>query len=226
VEGTEAPAADPVEIGPLRAEECRAVAELHESFFGEGLGQGHSIAMLGADFLERAFYRPNLDNPYFFVDVARFRGELIAFSVYSSDHRRVFRYTIRHHFGALALATLRVAARSPLRTAQKLAGNLMFLSESLPPETREIPAWFLLLAVKAPYRTREFQERTGVWIAGAFKQRLQRVLLERGREEYWAAPATANPAAISFYERVRAERFAEGTVQGEHCVYYRIRTRD
>jgi hypothetical protein len=214
-----------VEIGRLRADECRAVAELHESFFGEGLGQGHSIAMLGARFLEDAFYRPNLDNPYFFVDVARHQGELIAFSVYSSDHRRVFRHTIRHHFLALVAATLRVALRHPLRTAQKIAGNLMFLSESLPPETQRIPAWFLLLAVKAPYRTREFQERTGVWIASAFKQRLEQTLREQGRDEYWAAPALANPAAISFYERNRAQRFAEGVVQGEHCVYYRLSTR-
>jgi hypothetical protein len=226
VGGAAAHADESVEIGPLRADEARAVSELHEGFFGEGLGQGHSIAMLGADFLEQAFYRPNLDNPYFFVDVARYRGELIAFSVYSSDHRRVFRHTIRNHFGALALATVRVGLRHPIRTARKLAGNLMFLSESLPAETQKIPAWFLLLAVKAPYRTREFQERTGVWIAGAFKQRLQSTLLAQGREEYWAAPAMANPAAISFYERIRATRFAEGTVQGEHCVYYKIRTRD
>jgi hypothetical protein len=211
-----------VEVGPLRADECRAVAELHESFFGEGLGQGHSIAMLGAEFLERAFYRPNLDNPHFFVDVARYRHELIAFSVYSSDHRRVFRHTLRHHFGSLTLAALRTGLRRPLRTAQKIAGNLMFLSESLPEAASRIPAWFLLLAVKAPYRAREFQERTGVWIAGAFKERLERTLRERGCDEYWAAPALANPAAIAFYERIRAERIAEGMVQGERCVYYRI----
>jgi len=213
-----------VEIGALKPDECAAVAELHASFFGEGHGQGHSIAMLGPEFLERGFYRPNLDNPHLFVDVARHQGELIAFSVYSSDHQRVFRYTIRHHPFALAAATLEAALRRPLRTAQKLAGNFMFLSDSLPPETRAIPAWFLLLAVKPRYRTREFQEQSGVWIAGAFKQRLEENLRTRGCLEYWAAPALANPTAIAFYERIHATRFAEGIVQGERCVYYRIAT--
>lgn len=213
-----------VEIGPLRPEECGEVARLHEGFFGEGLGHGHSLAMLGADFLETVFYRFNLGNPYLFVDVARYRGEIVAFSVYSSDHTRVFRHTLRHHFFGVAWAVLRSLLHHPVRTTRKLLGNLAFVSDSHPPETKRIPAWFILLGVKDHCRTREFRERTGVWIAGAFKELLERNLRKRGCDCYWAAPSTDNPAAIAFYEKIQAELFATGTAQGSPVNYYRIST--
>jgi hypothetical protein len=211
-----------VDIGPLQPGETRQVAQLHYEFFGPGAGHGHSLANLGVDFLEEAFYRQNLDNPYFFVDVARYQGEVIAFSVYSSDHRRVFRHTMRKHGLRLAWALLKTVLRHPAGTIANLAGNLAFVTESLPPETKEIPAWFILLGVKQEYRSREFQQRTGVWIAGEFKKRLERTLREKGRTVYWAAPFTANPAAISFYQKINATLFAQGTVQGMQANYYRM----
>jgi hypothetical protein len=213
-----------VDIGPLRPEECSAVAQLHVSFFGVGAGHGHSLAMLGAKFLDEGFYRLNLDNPYFFVDVARYEDEIIAFSVYASDHGRVFRYTIRKHFWSLLRVVLESAVSQPFLTFSKLLGNLRFLTEALPVETQEIPGWFLLLGVKQPYRSREFQERAGVWIAGTFKERLERILREKGCREYWAAPAADNRAANQFYERIGATLFAKGRVQGMLCNYYRIST--
>jgi hypothetical protein len=211
-----------VDIGRLRADETRQVAQLHYDFFGPGAGHGHSLAVLGAGFLDEAFYRPNLENPYFFVDVARYQGEVIAFSVYSSDHRRVFRHTMRQHGVRLAWALAKCLLRHPVRTVTNLLGNLAFVTESLPAETKEIPAWFILLGVKQEYRSREFQQRTGVWIAGEFKQRLERTLREKGHTEYWAAPFTANAAAISFYQKIQAQLFAQGTVQGMRANYYRM----
>jgi hypothetical protein len=211
-----------VDIGPLRPEETRQVAQLHFDFFGGGGGHGHSLALLGVDFLEDAFYRQNLDNPYLFVDVARYQGEVIAFSVYSSDHRKVFRYTIRKHFLRLAWALAKCVLRHPRRTAANLLGNQAFLTEALPAETRQIPGWFILLGVKQPYRSREFQQRSGVWIAGEFKQRLERTLREKGCREYWAAPFAENEAAILFYKKINAQLFAEGTVQGIRAHYYRM----
>lgn len=218
------PEAHLVEVGPLREEECAAVAALHERFFGEGRGDGHSIAMLGRRFLEHAFYRANFDNPDFFVDVARYKGEIFAFSVYCSNHRRVFRHTLRRHPLLLAREVAWSTVRHPVRTTKKLLGNLAFLTESLPPETREIGGWYLLLGIEAEYRTREFREKTGVRITDVFREHLHRVLRERGCTHYWAAPAVENEMAIAFYERVRAEPFAEAPVQGVLCRFYRLST--
>ena len=211
-----------VEIGPLRPSETRQVAQLHVDFFGPGRGQGHSLASLGVDFLEAAFYRANLDNPYFFVDVARHDREVVAFSVYSSDHRRVFRHTMRRHWGLLAWTVTKSLLRHPGTTGTHLLQNRAFVTEALPPETKEIPAWFILLGVKPPYRTREFQQRSGLWIAGEFKRRLEAVLRERGCREYWAAPFEANEAANQFYRKINARLFAKGIVQGLPANYYRM----
>jgi hypothetical protein len=213
-----------VEIGSLRPDECRAVAQLHCEFFGGEAGHGHSLALLGPDFLERVFYRTNIDNPYFFVDVARYGGAVVAFSVYSSDHRHVFRRTIRRRAGTIALALLRSLVTRPRRTLTTIAANLLFLSDSLPAETAEIRGWFLLLGVKQPCRSREFRERTGVWIAGEFKHRLEAVLRSNGCRDYWAAPAANNEAANSFYHKIGAQLFATGVVQGTVCNYYRMST--
>jgi hypothetical protein len=211
-----------VDIGSLRPDETRQVAQLHFDFFGPGRGHGHSLALLGVDFLEDALYRQNLDNPFFFVDVARYEGEVIAFSVYSSDHRKVFRHTIRKHFVRLGWALAKCLLRHPRRTLSNLLGNQAFLTEALPPETQQIPGWFILLGVKPAYRSREFQQRSGVWIAGEFKQRLEQNLREKGCREYWAAPFSDNEAAISFYKRIDATLFAQGTVQGMRANYYRM----
>jgi hypothetical protein len=211
-----------VDIGPLRASETRQVAQLHYDFFGPGVGHGHSLAVLGLDFLEEAFYRPNLDNPYLFVDVARYEGQVIAFSVYSTDHRRVFRHTMRKHGVRLGWALLKCLVRNPAGVIANVLGNLAFITESLPAETKGIPGWFILLGVKPAYRSREFQQRTGVWIAGEFKQRLERTLRGKGLAEYWAAPFTANAAAIAFYQKIEAKLFAQGTVQGMQANYYRM----
>lgn len=189
-----------------------------------GEGHGHSLALLGADFLEHAFYRLNLDNPYFFVDVARYQGEIIAFSVYSSDHRRLFRYTLGSHFWEVVGLVMKSMKRRPILTLKKILGNAGFLLESLPDEVQSIPGWFLLLGVKQPYRSKEFQQQTGVWIAGAFKQRLEQVLREKGCREYWAAPAADNVVANAFYKRIQAKLFAQGPVQGMLSNYYRIPT--
>jgi hypothetical protein len=215
-------AAGAVEIGPLRPDETRAVAQLHFDFFGSGEGNGHSLAMLGVNFLEEAFYRLNLENPYFFVDVARYEGEIIAFSVYATDHRKVFRHTIRKHFGSVLWALLKCLVRRPVATIANVLVNSPFITETLPPETRAIPAWFILLGVKQAYRSREFQKSTGVWIAGEFKQRLERVLRDKGCREYWAAPFADNTQANLFYKKINAKLFAQGPVQGVQANYYRM----
>ena len=216
------PPADTVDIGPLRADEVAEVAQLHFDFFGPGHGRGHSLALLGPGFLADVFYRVNLDNPFFFVDVARYQNEVIGFSVYSSDHRRVFRHTLRRHFLQIGWSVIKQWIRHPIITSGLVLRNSAFIMETLPPETRGIPAWFILLGVKDAYRTREFQQRTGVWIAGAFKQRLESILREKGHVEYWAAPFVENEIAIQFYTKIKATLIAQGTVQGLRANYYRM----
>src|SRR5688572_22190487 len=132
------------EVGGMRPEEVPVVAGMHHDFFGTGEMHGTSIANLGRDFLEEVFYRLNLDNPYFFVDVARYQGEIIAFSVYTSDDRKVFRYTLRRHFSAIVRALLKLAVRRPFVLASHMVGNLRFLTDTKPKPVRKIRAWYLL----------------------------------------------------------------------------------
>lgn len=209
-----------VEFGRLRPDEVDAVARLHFTFFG-GPAHAHSLARMGPRFLADVFYRVNLDNPYFFCDVARHGGRIVAFIVYASDGRRIFRHTLRTRFCSVAAGILRQAVRDPVGVAGHLLSNLAFVSGTTPPEVAEDPGVFLLLGVLPEYRSREFRERTRVWVAGALWDRMEASLRAAGCPSFWSAPGAHNGPINQLLETFGAALVARGPVQGIVSNYYR-----
>jgi hypothetical protein len=217
--GTEAA----LEISPMRADEIRVVAQLHFDFFGVGEMHGNSLANLGPGFLADVFYRLNFDNPHFFVDVARYRGEIIAFSVYVSDWRRILSEVIRRH--PLAF-TARMAAnfvRRPLTFSRHAMGNLNYLTESIPAGVKGIAACYLLLGIKDPYRTRAFRQQTGRWVIGEMWERMERTLYDAGCREFWSSPGQHNEPINRLFVKMGTEYVDRAAVQGVVCNFYRKR---
>lgn len=216
-------AAAPVEdfaVGRIRRDELAEVARMHFEFFGADTGHGHSVANLGANFLEQVFYRANADNPYFFVDVARYRGEIIAFSVYASDGHRVFRETLRRHPVAVAGGAMKVALRHPGKFLRRIIGNLQFFNESRPEVVRDIRGWYFLLGVKPAYRTREFKQRTGIWLAGELWQHMEKSLAAAGCDRFWTVVGAHNGPMNELHKKMQMQMVAQGTIQGLPSNYY------
>ncbi|MGH7340358.1 MAG: hypothetical protein ACREKH_07700, partial [Candidatus Rokuibacteriota bacterium] len=218
------------EIGSLRPDEAGAVARLHVEFFHDAGGRyGHSLANLGAGFLEHVFYGLNLDNPRFFVDVVRYRERLVGFSVYVSDHRALFRHALARHPGALLRFMAKLTARRPRLVATHILGNLASLTASVPAPARAIPGWYMLLGFKPEYgillaaRQRATAGGDGPRpsVVDDLVARMETTLWEHGCREYWAAPFVQNAAANRVFARIGAELFARGSIQGLPCNYYR-----
>ncbi len=207
-------------VGRMQPADVAEVARMHFEFFGAGTGHGHSVANLGQKFLEQVFYGANVDNPYLFVDVARFEGQIIAFSVYASDGDRVFRETLRRHFGAVVGGSLRVALLHPGRFLRRVFGNLQFFNESRPDVVRGINGWYFLLGVKPAYRTREFKQRTGIWLAGELWRHMEQTLYEQGCRRFWTVVGAHNGPMNELHRRMRMELVAEGKIQGLASNYY------
>jgi hypothetical protein len=205
----------------MRDEEVGVVAQMHFDFFGVGEMHGHSLANLGVGFLEHVFYRLSLDNPYFFVDVARHRGEIVAYSVYASDWRRVLREPLRRHFGAALAYMIKLSLRHPIKIITHVHGNLGYLTEQMPEAVKDIPGCYLLLGIKEQYRTREFRQRSGVWIAGELWARMEKTLMESGCSEFWSAPGSHNVPINQLFLKWGTEQVAQASVQGVVCNFYR-----
>lgn len=206
--------------GAMQPSDVRAVAELHYQFFGNGEEHGHSIASFGPSFLARSFYQCNLDNPYFFTDVARYGGRIIGFSVYSSNTSRVFRETLRRHPGTILAGGLSLALRHPLLLAKRMVGNFNLVSDKLPAAVRGVPGWFFLLAVEAPYRSRAFKQRTGLWVAGELWKQMERTLAARHCEGFWTTVAALNRPMNELHCRMGMNVVGRGMVQGLHSIFY------
>lgn len=207
-------------VRAMEVAEAPPVAEMHAEFFGRHERHGRSIASFGTDFLERVFYRANLDNPYLHMDVAFYGGELIGFSVYASDRRRVFRHTLRHHAGVVVGELTRLGFRHPLKVAGHVLGNLQFLSERLPDAVKDIPAWYFLLGVLGPYRTREFRDRTGIWVAGALWRQMEDTFRALGCPEYWGVVGEHNDPMHGLFAKHDTVEVARGVIQGVPSIYY------
>src|SRR5438093_8937245 len=96
--GSEAKATQPLEfeIRTIRPNEVHAAASMHFEFLGGPEVARRSFLKLGCKFLE-AFYRLNLDNPYFFALGAFLRGKLIGVLVFTTDRGKMFRYLFFRH---------------------------------------------------------------------------------------------------------------------------------
>ncbi|MGH7821552.1 MAG: hypothetical protein ACREQ9_17445, partial [Candidatus Binatia bacterium] len=98
---------------------------------------------------------------------------------------------------------------------------LGYLTEGMPAGANAIPACYLLLGIKAPYRTREFRERTGRWLVGEMWDRMEQTLYRAGCREFWSAPGVHNEPINRLFEKKGAEKFAQATTQGVLCNFYR-----
>ena len=214
---------DTFEVGAMRPDEVAAVAQMHYDFFGVGEMHGHSIANFGPGFLDRVFYRLNLDNPYFFVDVARFNGKIIAFSAYTSERNKVFRYTLRKHFLRIGWHMFGNFVRHPIKVISHVAGNLAFLTDGVPDELKEIKGLWLLLAVKPEYRARDFKERTGIFVADAMWDQMENTLRAHGCTEICSSPGRHNAPINGLFVKHNAELVTCVPVQGVPSNYYRKR---
>lgn len=211
-----------VRVGAMEPDDVPAVARLHHEFFALGELHGHSMAKLGPGFLAEVFYRPNLDNPHFFVDVARLGREVVGFSVYVTDRHRVFRHTLRHHLVRAAWQVLRQGLLRP-RTMLHLLGNLRYVRGEESPWLERTDAHWLLFAVRPEYRSREFERRAGTWLAGEMFRRMETTMAAHGCQAWYAAPGVHNPAINRFMERCGAEHVGTATAQGLEVHYWRRR---
>jgi hypothetical protein len=208
-------------VGPMRPEEVPTVARMHFAFFGAGGMHGRSIARFGAEFLETVFYRLNRDNPYLFVDVARYRGEVVAFSVYATNGQQVFRHTLRRHLGAVCAQVLKVGLRRPLLVLTHIVNNLQFLMERLPAQVRNVRPWFFLLGVQPDYRSQEFKQRTGIWVAGELWKQMENTLRAHGCDQFWTVVGAHNGPMNQLHRRFGMEVVGQGVAQGLPSIYYR-----
>jgi hypothetical protein len=212
------PAQTVIEIGSLRPEEARSVAELHGSFF-RGKEHGYSIANLGDHFLEHAFYRLNLDNPHFHCDVARHEGRVVAFSVYTTNRARLFRYTVRRTFVPLIVQLARLTLTQP-RAVLSLLSNLRYVRGESVPETDRESGWWLLLGVLPEYRGASFVERTGIAVAADMAQRMEETMRAHGCRTWYAAPHPWNKAINRFLQSLGGQAVGSDTAQGLKVLYY------
>ena len=183
-----------IEVGPVRPDEVATVAQLHFEFFGPEAA-GRSVANLGPQFLEQIFYRLNLENPYFFCDVARHEGQVIGISVYTTRRRKLVRYMLCHQLIRVAWTTLKLICRSWSLFTLVLS-NIRFVGSESLPSNRPAEGWWLVLCVQPEYRSKEFKERTGVSVANLLIDLMERAMQQHGCD-CWSGMAPVDKGAIN-----------------------------
>jgi hypothetical protein len=210
------------EVGPMRSEEAPIVARLHFDFFGAGEMHGDSIARLGCEFLEEIFYGLNITNPAFFCDVARYRNEIIGFSVYSIRRDQVFRHMLRHHFFRVARAGLQVIRRNPSLLGSILS-NLRYLRGEKPtkiPWIKSVSGWWVVAYVLPEYRTKEAERQIGVRVAAQMFERMERTMLQNDCLQWYGVVHPRNAPINTFLQRHGAQRMGTARAQGMEMSYY------
>jgi hypothetical protein len=206
-------------VEPLRLADVPAVAELHMEHFGEGELVGNSVAKFGRGFLEEVFYRLNLENPLFHCAVARYRGEVIGFSVFSTDRQNVFSWTLRHRFAGVALASLRALAARP-SILPLLLSNVRYAGGSEKLLADSVRGWWIVAAVRKKYRGKEFMERTGVHVADALFRYMDRIFEEAGCRSWYGVVHPKNGPINAFLRRRNAKEIGRSHAQGQEMAYY------
>ena len=220
--GVSIPLDERIAFGPMRAEEIAETALLHHNFFGIRAEHGTSVAKLGPDFLADFFYRLNLDNPYLFIDLARYQGKVVGFSVFASDWTKVSGWMLHQHRRDVFRCMLRCAFRHPIRLARYVMGNLQFLKPTAPEFVNDVPAMFMLIGVKRECRSRRFTDRTGTWVAADLCQRVDEALWDQGCRELHMILGVENGAVNHLFKKQGAQLVGQGWVQGVWSNYYRL----
>lgn len=208
------PAELPIEVRRMRPDEIPEVARLHAGFFNQGEQWGDTIAKLGPEFLEAGFYRPNLDNPWFFVDVACYQGKIVGFCVYVSDRQRAFRFPLRHHPGQMLRALVAAGFRRPGAVLRRIGRNLRFLWERQPAVTGRIRAFGFLLGVLPRFRDPSFEAETGIHVAGELWKLHVATLRDAGCSEFWGTAGEHNKPMNVFMKRMGGRLAGKFRVHG------------
>ena len=222
-----APGPGEIEIGPMREDEVDATARFHYEFFGIGDIHGRSLAKLGPEALAGLFYRPALNNPRLFVDLARHQGRIVGFNVYCIDRDRVFRDSLRREWPAMIRTAVLAVLRRP-GAFMSLLGNLRYVGgESVPTALAadDGKAWHFLEGVLPRYRSREFVEATGHRIAADLVRFMETVLVERGCPAWYGAVRHDNIPMNRFLQHCGAVEVGTARAQGQLLRYY-LRTLD
>lgn len=209
-----------LDLGPMRAEDIPEVARLHHRFFSQE-SHGASLARLGPEALERLLYRPNLDNPSFFVDRARFDGRVIGFSSWLLDRERVFRWTIRHRAIPLAASLAWILLKKPSRVALILQ-NLRYIGGEAESFLEDVRGQWMVAAIDPEFTGSGLQERTGVpgKLSHMFIDRMEETMRARGCPNWYGATALDNPPIQRLLESVGARHIGTGQAQGMTFMYW------
>jgi len=208
-----------LEIAPVTAADARAVAELHQSLFGDPDFNGHSVATLGLPFLEQAFYRQNIDNPGLHALVAKAEGRVVGFFVFATRRQGVFSHLVRRHPVGLAVAV----ARSVLGRPAALAGfvaNLRYLGGEALPFLADVPAWCVVIGVHPDARSRRFEARVGARVAVALFDAAEEHLRQAGCAAWYVAVRPDNAAVQALLLRRGATVAGTAIAQGLEMHYY------
>lgn len=208
-----------LEIVRLSESDITAVARLHYELFGVGEIRGHSAAKLGPTFLEHVFYGVNLDNPYFFCTVARYQSRVIGFSVFTTDHHKVFRHMIRRHPVRTTWVTLRVIVKNP-SVLRLLMSNLRYLGGEKTSLVQAVPGWWIVAGVDPEHRSQAFVERAGAHVAVKLFDHMEQVLQNASCPSWYGVVHPDNIPINRFLQRRGAQMIGRATAQGMDMLYY------
>ncbi len=198
------------EIRAIRPNEVHAAVSMHFEFFGGPEVARCSFLKLGFKFLE-AYYRLNLDNPYFFALGAFMRGELIGLLVFTTDRRKMFKYLLQRHGGSLLLHLVVAFLRRPIPSGRYLIAKLR---DDVPPDMQRVPAILLLMIVRPEARTKSFVGGTGIWVGKALIEATTAVLRQKGCRECWMETTADNAQAYNLAREFGAKCVGEAARQG------------
>ena len=209
---SEAKATQPLqfEIRAIRPNEVHAAVSMHFEFFGGPEVARCSFLKLGFKFLE-AYYRLNLDNPYFFALGAFMRGEIIGLLVFTSDRRKMLKYLLKKHGGNLLFHLFAAFLRRPISSGRYLIAKLR---DDVPPERQRVPAVLLLMLVRPEARTKSFVGGTGIWVGKALIEATRAVLRQKGCRECWMETTVDNAQACNLAREFGGKCVGEAARQG------------
>lgn len=206
-------------IAPMTRDDIPEVAALHHSLFGDPKVNGHSIATLGPEFLSRAFYALNLDNPGIRCLVARHEGRVIGFSVYAVDKDSVFSHLVHRHPVRLALASARTVATNPA-TLGAFVSNARYMGGERLAFLEGVKGWWIVAGVHPDARAPEFEKRIGGRVAAQLFDRMESHMRAVNCAAWYGVVRPDNAAINIFLQRRGAKDVGTARAQGLDMRYY------
>lgn len=206
-------------IAPMRHDDIPEVATLHHALFGDPKVNGHSIATLGPEFLARAFYALNLDNPGIRCLVARHEGRVVAFSVYAIDKDSVFSHLISKHPVRLGVASALTLLRNP-STLGAFWSNARYMGGERLPFLDGVKGWWIVAGVYPEARDPAFEKRIGGRVAAQLFDRMESHMRAVGCPAWYGVVRPDNPPINIFLQRRGAKEVGTAPAQGLEMRYY------